>query len=104
MARTCADLHHGRVIVRREEQPDIDVIRTVTQAAFAPDKTGSGSPDLAAEATLVDDLRADVGWLPALSLVAVLDGMVVGHVATTRGYVGDVAVLGLGPLSVLPEH
>ena len=45
-------------------------IRAVHRAAF-----GGGEP---AEAGLVDALRADAGWLPGLSLVAVGDGEV-GH-------------------------
>lgn len=93
------------MLIRRELPADIDAIRAVTAAAF----TG---PDGAepAEARLVDRLRADRGWLPALSLVAVEAGEVVGHVVCTRAYVaapgrlGEVPVLGLGPLSVHPEH
>lgn len=63
------------MIIRCETVADIDLMRAVTLAAFAkPD-----DPEPAVEATLVDDLRADVGWIPALSLVAVVDGGVIGH-------------------------
>ena len=51
---------------------------------------------------LVDALRADQGWLPHLSLVAVVDGQVAGHVLATRAHVDDVPALGVGPLGVLP--
>ncbi|WP_434439803.1 GNAT family N-acetyltransferase [Lentzea sp. E54] len=79
------------MLIRRETPADIDAIRTVTNLAF---KDGP-------EAQLIDWLREDPGWIPELSLVA--DG-VLGHVVCTRGYVGDVPALGLGPISVQPSH
>lgn len=51
---------------------------------------------------MLDELRRCDGWLPALSIVAEIDGIVVGHVVTTRGFVGTVPALGLGPIGVLP--
>jgi putative acetyltransferase len=80
--------------VRREAPGDVGSIRDVHRAAF-----GGGEP---VEAGLIDALRADAGWLPHLSLVAVRDGEVVGHVVATRARVGDVPALGVGPLGVLP--
>jgi putative acetyltransferase len=80
--------------VRREGPGDVGSIRDVHRAAF-----GGGDP---VEAGLVDALRADAAWLPHLSLVAVLDGELVGHVVATRARVGDVPALGVGPLGVLP--
>ncbi|MFC4021561.1 GNAT family N-acetyltransferase [Micromonospora sp. GCM10011542] len=88
------------MLIRRETAADVDAIRAVHAAAFTPPDAG-GVP---VEATLVDALRADEGWLPAYSLVAVApDGQVVGHVVATRGRVaGEPVALGLGPLGVLP--
>jgi putative acetyltransferase len=90
---------HG-VLIRRESPDDVAAIHAVTAAAFT--RPGQPSP---AEAKLVDDLRADSSWLPRLSLVAV-DGAdtVLGHVVVTRGRVDSAAALGLGPLSVHPDH
>jgi putative acetyltransferase len=82
------------LLVRRERPGDVGAIRAVHRAAF-------GAAD-AVEARLVDALRADSGWLPHLSLVAVRDGEVVGHVVASRAWVGAVAALGVGPLGVLP--
>jgi putative acetyltransferase len=67
---------------------------------------GSTSDGPAQEAVLVDLLRQDTeAWLPRLSLVAESDGQPVGHVVCTRGLLrGEVPVLGLGPIGVLPEH
>ncbi|SMD01783.1 GNAT family N-acetyltransferase [Lentzea albidocapillata] len=79
------------MLIRRETPADIDAIRTVTNLAF---KDGP-------EAQLIDWLRADEGWIPELSLVE--DG-VLGHVVCTRGYLGEVAALGLGPIAVHPSH
>ena len=95
------------MLIRRELPDDIDVIRSVTAAAFreaahsAPPVEASGDPG---EASLVSWLRADVDWVPELSLVAVEDGVVVGHVVCTRAYVDDRPGLGLGPVSVLTHR
>ncbi|MDT0276280.1 GNAT family N-acetyltransferase [Blastococcus goldschmidtiae] len=95
------------MIVRREGPVDHDAVRALHRAAFARDPaTGSPrAPDDVVEARLVDELREDVGFLPHLSLVAVRDGVVTGHVIATRGWLDPVGapVLGLGPLGVAPE-
>jgi putative acetyltransferase len=88
------------VVIRREtakDRPDVDA---VTSAAFGQPGRGQPPP----EAVLIKALRRDSGWIENLSLVAVRDERVVGHVVCTRGWVGELAVLGLGPISVLPTH
>jgi putative acetyltransferase len=74
----------------------------VLAAAFAEgpdDRTGKEPPEI----RLVNELRAGPDWLERLSLVAVVDGEVVGHVCCSRGRLdGVVPALGLGPLGVLP--
>ena len=94
--------HGVAVLIRREEETDAGVIRAITAAAFArPDAPDHAPP----EARLVDELRASAAWIPAASLVATgADGDVTGHVLCTRGHVGDVPVLALGPLSVRPDR
>lgn len=85
--------HRVAVLIRREGPGDAEAIRELTAAAFARP----------AEAVLVDELRRDEAWIPALSLVATEpDGAVTGHVLCTRGHVDGVPVLALGPLSVRP--
>ncbi len=95
------------MIVRRERSDDVDSIHAITAEAFrglaysAPPVEPGGDPG---EATLVSWLRDDAGWIPELSLVAIEDDRVVGHVVATRAHVGDRPALGLGPLSVLPRR
>ena len=88
------------MLIRREKPQDADTISAIITAAFrrAPD-----APE-PPETELVKRLRADDGWLPPLSLVAVADDALLGHVVCTRGYLDDRPVLGLGPISVLPDH
>ena len=86
------------MIVRREVPADVASVRLVQVAAFRT------SPDEEpVEARLLDELRLDVGWLPKFSLVAEREGRVVGHAVCTRGYVGDVPALGVGPIGVEPS-
>jgi putative acetyltransferase len=75
-------------VIRDERPEDRAAVRRVEEAAF-------GRAD---EADIVDALRADDAW--ALSLVAEVDGEIVGHLLFSRG---DRAMT-LGPLAVLPAH
>jgi putative acetyltransferase len=87
------------MLIRRECSDDIEAIRTVTTRAFDGRPHSNGS-----EPRLVDALRSDPGWIPTLSLVAELDGTVVGHVVCTRATISGRQALGLGPLSVDPPR
>ena len=81
------------MLIRRETPADIGRIDEVHRHAF----------DGSVEADLVHALRADAGWVPALSLVAEdAGGAVVGHVVCTEGSLGSVTVVGLGPIGVMP--
>ena len=64
------------MLIRRETPEDVDAISAVTTAAFRRRADAPEPPETA----LLSRLRADVGWLPALSLVAVTDDAVIGHV------------------------
>lgn len=86
------------VLIRRETPNDHAAVHAVHNAAFA---TEDGST--ASEATLVDDLRAAGDVIPALSLVAERDGVVVGHVLGSRAQLNGAASVGLAPLGVLPR-
>jgi putative acetyltransferase len=91
------------VLIRRELPSDVDAIDEIHRLAFAggPDEPAGGVP---VEVELVRALRADEGWVPALSLVAEDgDGRVIGHVVATEGSIDTVKVPGLGPIGVLPD-
>jgi hypothetical protein len=64
------------VLIRREPDPDRAAVRRVHTAAFPT----------TLESDLLDALRTDAGWLPRFSLVAELDGAVIGHVVGTRAW------------------
>ena len=90
------------MLVRREVPGDASTVADVHAEAFAP-----MYPDSApVEPGLVDALRASEAWLPPLSLVAEIDGAVVGHVCVTRATLGpdSLPALGLGPLGVRERH
>lgn len=89
------------MIIRRELPGDEKEITRVHADAFAVEYPDSAP----VEPGLVTALRASDAWIPALSLVAVCDGQVVGHVCCTRSTLGErrSPVLGLGPLSVVEE-
>jgi putative acetyltransferase len=82
--------------VRPETPSDYAAVRRVHDEAFAP---------LTQVGAFVDALRADPAYRPKLSLLAVKDGAVVGHVAYSEARLdtGGV-VLVLAPLAVLPAH
>ena len=85
--------------IRDEIPGDEAAIHKLTKAAFAPVEMSDGS-----EPQIVDGLRAN-GDL-ALSLVAVDDEQIIGHVAFSPVTVSgtDGRWFGLGPISVHPDR
>ncbi|MEM1402572.1 MAG: N-acetyltransferase [Pseudomonadota bacterium] len=83
------------VLIRHEQSADTTAIRDVLEAAF----------DTAAEAKIVDALRADGAEI--LSLVAEDAGQIVGSVVFSpvelSGH-SDLNVVGLAPIGVLPAR
>jgi putative acetyltransferase len=87
------------MIIRNERETDGEAITAVTVAAFEDHPISNQT-----EHFIVHALRA-AGAL-ALSLVAEVDGRVVGHAAFSPVTLSDGTTgwYGLGPISVLPEH
>jgi len=83
--------------IRIASDGDWPAIREVHRAAFG----GEGDRVV----RLIDELRADPAlYVPELSFVSLSGDVVAGHVMNTWNLVGDVPVLQLSPLGVLPEH
>ena len=78
--------------IREEHPSDVAVIRDLNKRAFEQDQEGH----------IVDALRSNGAAL--LSMVATLNGQVVGHIMYSPLVVGEVTGAALGPMAVLPEH
>lgn len=85
------------MIIRQETQQDFEAVYQLIQEAFSTVEHRDGN-----EQDLVSDLRNSASFVPPLSLVAEIDGKVVGHILFTKATVGEDPVLVLAPLSVLP--
>lgn len=81
----------GLVNIREETAADIEAIREVNRRAFGQDQEGN----------IVDALRSNGAAL--LSLVAIVDDELVGHIMYSSATVGATTGGALGPMSVLPE-
>jgi predicted N-acetyltransferase YhbS len=83
--------------VRIAREDDWPAIRDVHRAAFGDEGDRV--------VRLIDELRADPAlFVPDLSFVSLSGNVVAGHVMNTWNLVGDVPVLQLSPLGVLPEY
>lgn len=87
------------MLIRQEQQCDHAAIANITAAAFAGLEHSDGS-----EPRIIERLRA-AGDL-TISLVAVEDDQLIGHVAFSPVTIDDAFVdwFGLGPVSVGPAH
>jgi putative acetyltransferase len=84
---------HVLIDIREERPVDVAAIRDVNKRAFGQDQEGN----------IVDALRSNGAVL--LSLVATLNGRVVGHIMYSPLSVGgEITGAALGPMAVLPEH
>jgi len=86
------------VAIRPEIEKDHPAIYEVNKLAFGRD----------AEAKLVDKLRKSSGFIPELSLVALTNGQVVGHIMFSLISIESpklsVSALGLAPIAVRPDY
>lgn len=87
------------MIIRKEEIKDYETVYSVVKRAFDSAEHADGN-----EQDLVNALRVSDAFIPDLSLVAEINGKIVGHIMFTKASVENEIVLALAPLSVLPEY
>ncbi len=80
------------IAIREEQSEDEAAVREVNRRAFGQDQEGA----------VVDALRSNGAVL--ISLVAIADERVVGHILYSPARVGEVVGAALGPMAVLPEY
>ena len=85
--------------IRQERADDYNAVFQVVSEAFSHAEHSDGN-----EQELVTLLRASSSFIPELSLVAVEDGKIVGHILFTEISIGNDTELALAPLSVLPAY
>jgi len=87
-----------QIKVRAETPEDFRAIDVVNLSAFEGE----------AEAQLIGELRKSKVFIPDLSLVAELNGRIVGHVVLSKVQLkssqGATEILALGPMSVVPSQ
>jgi len=88
-----------KIVIRNETDADVGMITEVTIAAFKTLKISNHT-----EQFIIEALR--VAKALTVSLVAEVDGSVVGHIAFSPVTISDGTLnwYGLGPVSVLPEY
>ncbi len=85
--------------IRQERASDYNTVFQVVTEAFSHAEHSDGN-----EQQLVTLLRSSPSFIPELSLVAVDEGKVVGHILFTKIAIGEHTELALVPLSVLPAY
>jgi putative acetyltransferase len=88
-----------KIVIRDETNADVGMIAEVTIAAFKTLEISNHT-----EQFIIEALRAAKAL--TVSLVAEMDGRVIGHIAFSPVTISDGTPnwYGLGPVSVLPEH
>jgi len=94
----CGQTTKMKVKIRQENKDDFNAVFEVTKLAFGQDN----------EAKLVDLLRQNNTFIPELSLVAILDNKIVGHILFTKIKIvnndgSETESLALAPMAVRPE-
>ena len=84
--------------IRKEISTDYETVYSVVKRAFESAEHADGN-----EQDLVNALRKGDAFIPELSLVAEVDGKIVGHIMFTKATVDGKTVLALAPMSALPE-
>lgn len=86
------------LLIREETPKDHEEVRRVIRRAF--ENAEHTDHD---EHNLVDRLRKSDAFIPELSLVAEMDGKIIGHVLFSKIRIQDTVQVALAPVSVLPD-
>lgn len=87
------------MVIRMENENDYSRVYDVVKKAFENAEECDGQ-----EQELVTALRTSDNFVPQLSLVAEVDGEIVGHIMFTKIRIGNNVELALAPLAVIPEY
>ena len=91
-----------KIVVRQETNEDFEIVYEVVKTAFLNAEHTNGD-----EQNLVVRLRKSAAFIPELSLVAVIDDTIVGHIMFTKikikNGMKEFESLVLAPVSVVPE-
>lgn len=85
--------------IREENENDYLVIYNLVKDAFESAEHSDGY-----EQNLVDKIRLSEEYIPELSLVAVVDDKIVGHIMFTKTLPYSNGLIAMAPLSVSPQH
>lgn len=85
--------------IRKEKITDYEKVYSVVKSAFKSSEHSDGN-----EQDLVVSLRKSEAFIPELSLVAIKDDKIVGHILFTKIKIGNSTELALAPLSVEPNY
>ncbi len=87
------------VIIRKENKKDYVTVYNLVKSAFEVAEITDHN-----EHNLVKKLRKSDAFIPELSLVAEVDGKIVGHIMFTKIKVAGEILLALAPLAILPQY
>lgn len=87
------------MLIRKVMENDFADVYNVVKEAFSSAEHTDGN-----EHNLVNALRAGDAYIPELSLLAEVDGKIIGHIMFSKIKIGNSIEVALAPLSVLPEY
>jgi predicted N-acetyltransferase YhbS len=87
------------ILIRKENKEDYLEVYELVKKAFENMIHADGD-----EQDLVNRLRNCDAYIPELSLVAIIDGKIVGHIMFTKASIENNIGLILAPLAVLPTY
>ncbi len=88
-----------QINIRQELEKDFDKVESLIKEAFLNAEHTDNN-----EHILVKNLRKSEAFIPQLSLVAIVNDNIVGHILFTKIKINNTTQLALAPLAVLPKY